>query len=72
MLSELRVFYVFVIFVINIILLNMLKVFEFWAKFVRSLIKICEASAALGMTLVIFVLAQAFMFYILDKNQEET
>lgn len=52
----------------NLIMLNFLKVFDFWATFVRSLKQIMISSLPLGATLALFVWSQSLMFYVLQGN----
>jgi hypothetical protein len=55
----------------NFQLLNLLRIFDFFAAFVRSLLEIVGDSAQIGSMLAFVVLTLSFLFYVLDLNSEE-
>ena len=48
-----------------------MKIFDFFAEFVRSFIEICKDSKQIGSILAIVVVSNAVLFYILDANSYE-
>lgn len=67
-LPSLRIMIVWGIFIQNLLMLNFLKVFDFWATFVRSLGQIIISALPLGACLALFVWSQSLMFYVLQGN----
>ena len=70
-LEHLRLVYVWGILIQNFVFLYYVKVFDFWATFVRSLAQIVITSLPLAATLFVFILTQTFMFYVLAMNNPE-
>lgn len=70
-LENLRLVYVWGILIQSLVFLYTVKVFDFWATFVRSLSKIVVTSLPLAATLFVFVCTQTLMFYVLAMNNPE-
>ena len=54
----------------NYQLFYLIRIFDFFAAFVRSLIEILKDMAPIGSVLIFITIAQGLLFYILDMNQE--
>ena len=55
----------------NFQLLNIIRIFDFFASFVRSLMEIVKDAAQIGSMLLFIVTTLSFLFYILDLNSKE-
>lgn len=70
-LEHLRLVYVWGILIQNFVFLYYVKVFDFWATFVRSLSQIVITSLPLAATLFVFIFTQTLMFYVLAMNNPD-
>ena len=49
-------------------LLNYVKVFDFWATFVRSLVQIFKSAVPLGATLFLIIFTNSLIYFVLSRN----
>ena len=54
----------------NVQLLHLIRIFEFFAGFVRSLLEIVKDAAQIGCMLLFIVFGLSFLLYILDMNSK--
>ena len=68
--KEIRVVGIFQIIVMNVQLLYIIRIFQFFARFVRSLLEIVKDAAQIGCMMLFIVFGMSFLFYILDMNSK--
>ena len=67
----LRIVNICQILLMNFQLFDVIRKFDFFAAFVRSLVEILRDMAPIGTVLIFVTIAQGMLFYILDMNQPE-
>ena len=69
--QNLRIVNITQILLMNYQLLYLIRIFDFFAAFVRSLMEILKDSAPIGSVLIFITITQGMLFYVLDMNQTE-